>query len=474
MVKLIARTRFDLLAIGTRTAATRVMSEELSWWADLDEIVLGTVILDRTDHDFGWIMLVRDKVGRFRCADVEASLPSERIATARLRVAMAEKIREPSFPGYVEQGDEPDTPLDLFVDRGIPDERLHKYFIEVRDREGRSPAKKVFQAISPWLLSSDPHLVKEFQESQFDQRLWEIYLWAMFRDQGYDAFHQQAPDLIIRSPWFRFAVEATTVGPSTAGPLARHPEPKTPEEFADFLTNYMPMKFGSALTSKLNKQDADGRHYWEKPGLEEMPFVLAIADFHKDASPDQLGSMTYSQGGLYCYLYGTRVSVDVSSGRPVIRNEPVAEHTYNGKTVPSGFFDQPGAENVAAVLFSNAATLAKFDRLGVLAGFAPKNHRYIRSGFQFDPDPMALVGIPFVIDVQDPRYDEFWGDEVQVFHNPRAKRSLPLEALPDAAHHFFQDGQLMSSDRAGRVLGSTTAILHLTESLGEDSKKASR
>lgn len=76
------------------------MSQELSWWADLDEIVLGTVILDRTDRDFGWIMLVRDKVGRFRCADVEASLSSERIATARLRVAMAEKLREHGFPGY--------------------------------------------------------------------------------------------------------------------------------------------------------------------------------------------------------------------------------------------------------------------------------------------------------------------------------------------------------------------------------------
>ena len=31
--------------------------------------------------------------------------------------------------------------------------------------------------------------------------------------------------------------------------------------------------------------------------FENLPLVLAIADFHKAAAPGEAGSMTYSQGG---------------------------------------------------------------------------------------------------------------------------------------------------------------------------------
>jgi len=439
------------------------MVTELSWWSDLDGQILGTVFLDTTDQDYAWALLIRDLAGQFRWADGQASIPSERVATAALRMAIAEKSRSPGFDGREPQGDEPRVPLDLLQDRGVPDERLHKYYRELRDRPARSPARKVLEAISPWLITSDPHLVKEFQESQFDQRLWEIYLWAMFRDQGYDVQHRVAPDLKVTSPWFGFSVEATTVGPSMAGPLAKHPEPKTPEEINAFLVDYMPMKFGGPLTTKLYKVDAQGQHYWEKPGVEDLPFVLAIADFHKEADGLTPGSMTYSQEGLYTYLYGLRLTAETLDGQASFRYEPVAEHRYNGKVVPSGFFNLPGAENVSAVLFSNAGTIAKFDRIGVLAGFGPEKHKYYRIGYLFDPYPDAIVGIPFQVDVNEPDYEEYWGDEVQVFHNPRALRPIPPEAFPDAAHIWFRDGRLVANDLPGRVLGSLTMVFHLTD-----------
>lgn len=471
MSKRIGRKLFDLLAIGTRRSMTRAMSDEVSWWSDLNGDVLGTVFLDLSDNDYGWVLLVRDKVGRFRCVDIQSSFSSKRVATASLRVAIAEKSRDSNFRGFESQGDEPSNTLNLFQDRGVPDERLHKYYKQLRDTPARVPARKVFEAISPWLVSSDPHLVKEFQESQFDQRLWEVYLWAMFRDQGYDVEHREAPDLIVSSPWVSFSVEATTVSESKGGPLAQHPETSTPEEIAAFLSDYMPMKFGSPLVSKLEKTDAEGRHYWEKPDAESLPFIIAIADFHKEASEDAPGSMAYSQSALYLYLYGTRVSAEVVNGELIIRNEPVTEHTYNGKTVPSGFFDRPGAENVSAVLFSNAGTIAKFDRIGVLAGFAPPKHRYIRIGEQFDPNPNALRGIPFSIDVEHPDYEENWGDEVQIFHNPRASRPIPPAAFPDAVHFFYENGRLSTIDRGGRVLSSVTLVIHAVDQESPQNKQ---
>ena len=61
--------------------------------------------------------------------------------------------------------------------------------------------------------------------------------------------------------------------------------------------------------SKVNKTDAQGRHYWEREETAGKPFVLALADFHKQADQDQLGSMTFTHSALWPYLYGQRVNV---------------------------------------------------------------------------------------------------------------------------------------------------------------------
>jgi len=116
------------------------------------------------------------------------------------------------------------------------------------------------------------------------------------------------------------------------------------------------------------------------------------------------------------------------------------------------------------VIFSNAGTIAKFNRIGVLAGFAATNHKYYRLGYQYDPDPTALQGIPFHADVSSPNYDEYWGDEVQVFHNPRAIHPLPLEAVPDAVQYSYQNGRLTVIAHEGRVLGSMTAVFQILNS----------
>jgi hypothetical protein len=70
----ITRTLFDLLAIGTRMAITRMFTTELSSWSTLDGDVLGAVCLDKTDQDFSWVILARDEVGRFRAADQDKSI----------------------------------------------------------------------------------------------------------------------------------------------------------------------------------------------------------------------------------------------------------------------------------------------------------------------------------------------------------------------------------------------------------------
>jgi len=459
-VKPLKRARFEIMAIGTRRSPAFFMAEELSWWASKDERLIAVVARDTTDNDYLWAILARDRIGCFRWVDGMTSLRSQWHAEEALAFAMADTVKNKDVAALGHQGDETNAPIDLLrLPTDVDPNTLHPYFRQVLESPARAPARAVIREIGPWLTPNDPHLVREFQGRSFDQRLWEIYLWAAFREFGLDVQQLEAPDFRCTAPGVDFTVEATTAAPSGMGPLAAHPDPKTKEEMTAFLADYMPMKFGSALLSKLEKKNKEGLHYWEREASRDKPFLLAIADFHKPATGKELGPMVYTQSALWRYLYGHRVDWEFIDDKLVINHHNVEQHQFGAKVIPSGFFDLPNAENVSAVIFSNAGTLAKFDRMGVVAGFGADGVRYIRAGFRADPDPNAVVGKHFVDDVTDEKYEEYWTDELQVFHNPNAKHPLPFDVLPLANHHLLQDGELKSFCAPGTVLSSYTVIL---------------
>jgi hypothetical protein len=378
-------------------------------------------------------------------------LKSERWAEAGLRVKIADVSRTADLAELGIQGDESNPAVDLLtVLPGTRPDQLHPYFRELIERPGRAPARAVLREIGPWLTAADPHFVREFQRHQFDQRLWELYLWAAFREGGYDVAHGEAPDFRVRAPGVAFAVEATTVAPSKDGVLAQHPNPQTPEELAAFLADYMPIKYGNSLTKKLNRRSSAGKAYWEEDGAAGLPFVIAVADFHKPASEDGPGSMTYTQSAIWSYLYGFTTDWEMVDGKLVISRRDLASHTFKGKTIESGVFSLPGAENVSAVLFSNAGTLAKFDRVGVLAGYGPPNHRYLRMGFRYDPDPNAYVGKRFVEEV---------GADVRRERLPNRRRNESFEFFHGglgftASVGFFEDNRVAEIFLSSRKPGS--------------------
>ena len=194
--------------------------------------------------------------------------------------------------------------------------------------------------------------------------------------------------------------------------MAEHPNPNTEEEREVFLRDYMPMKFGGALTGKLNKVNSAGKRYWERDESKGKPFAIAIADFHKPADENELGPMTYTQSALWQYLYGSRVTWRFEGDQLIIDTHSVEEHEFKGKRVPSGFFDLPEAENVSAVIFSNAGTIAKFDRMGVAAEFGADGYGYFRMGIRYNPDPNAVIGEAFSADVRERLINAFGGVEM--------------------------------------------------------------
>jgi hypothetical protein len=53
--KPLSPARFDIYAMGARMSPSRLISEELTYWSDANEKVLGMVFRDLVDNDFGWI-----------------------------------------------------------------------------------------------------------------------------------------------------------------------------------------------------------------------------------------------------------------------------------------------------------------------------------------------------------------------------------------------------------------------------------
>jgi len=182
--------------------------------------------------------------------------------------------------------------------------------------------------------------------------------------------------------------------------------------------------------------------------------------------------MIWSGSALSSYLFGLGVEFDPTpDGDLSWSYVPIKEHVHGEKRIPSGFFDQLGAEHVSAVLFTNAGTLTKFNRMGALADFGDPRVRMIRHGTMLNPDPESALPFRFSIDIDDPNYHEGWADELQVFHNPNALHPLDPSLFPKAMHHFLKDGEMKSYTRQPRkVLGSVTQVF-VPEAASDDAKR---
>ncbi|GAA3693606.1 hypothetical protein GCM10022268_00650 [Sphingomonas cynarae] len=87
--------------------------QEAAWFATSDERLLGVVVWDRTDHDFGWVVLGRDRRLRYRAVAQDASLPTFEDAREALAGAL-DRLYDQQDDEY-HQGDEEGPPVDFFA-----------------------------------------------------------------------------------------------------------------------------------------------------------------------------------------------------------------------------------------------------------------------------------------------------------------------------------------------------------------------
>ena len=444
----ISLIRFNALAGYARMPMALVAAEEIRWFEHAGGRVVGAVILDRADADFGGVVFAQDQRLRFRAVDVMPFEPTRRRAEVSLRRAMEQAAMAP--PEEHHQGDERGAPVDFFT-YTRPKEHLNPDFVQLAELEGYSPARQIIEPMMRWYEDADSNFIEQFQTTGFDQRIWELYLFAAFTEMGYQLDRSDpVPDFVCSGLRGQFAIEAATVGPTKEGGAVVPPPPlDTSEAEWSYLREYMPIKFGSALFSKLR------RAYWERPNVAGKPLVFAVEDFSSPAS------MTRTRSALDIYLYGYEYDWERDAdGKLAIIPGKIETHQWGEKEIPSGFFDLPGAENVSAVLFSNSGTIAKFNRMGVIAGFGSPRVLVIREGTHVDHDANATTPKSFRRVVNAPGYMESWSEGLDVFHNRRARIPLPEHCVPGAAHHYLvEDGQRLSRTPDWHPLGSFTQHL---------------
>ncbi len=446
----ISKVRFEALAGYCRLPGADIAGIEISWFEAANESVLGFVLRDRSDGDFSGMILARDALRRFRwIGDTNQFYPTSDEAER----ALAEKIEYLLNAGHINgvQGDERGRPVDFFGPR-VALERRSDEFAHLADSEGYSPAKEIIRPMMHWYGDRDGNFIEQFQTTGFDARIFELYLFATFVEAGYAISERTPiPDFTCSRFGNEFCVEATTVGPSTDGKGKVLPLPplNTLEEIRAFQREYMPIRFAGPLMAKLHKK------YWERENVAGRPLLLAIEDFHGP------GTLLLSRPSLPIYLYGYEHSYGKDdTGRLHIEARRVEAHRWGNKMVPSGFFSRNGAENISAVIFTNSGTIAKFNRMGVVAGFGSRSATLVREGFIVDHDPHAIEPIKFAHHVNSTGYTESWIEGLDVFHNPNATFPLPDDFLPGAAHHRMdKSGKITSMVPDWHPLVSITSIL---------------
>lgn len=459
-MRLISPRRFDALCY-VRAPYMSMMASEVRHYETPDKSNLAIVVFDKTDKDFGYIILGRDRRKIFRCLEVGTEFYSSADAA---EAALFEAIKPYEVDGISEypQGDETKPELDIF-DPVVPDDKQHEYFKILKTNEIRTAARNLIQEIAYSFIDVDGNYVEQFQTSAFDQRLWELFLYVLFHKMGFEIDNSKSiPDYSLSKFGIPVFVEAVTVGQNPDFDVSAN----TAAEIAELSKDYMPIKFGSPLFNKLSRK----KKYWDLPHVAGHPFILAIHDYHGLATSDTPGSMTWSRAALVSYLYGVRDDVEIDGKtvkpRMVVGREglepaikTITEHRYGSKTIPSRFFSQPDAEHVSAVLFSNGATITTFGRMGKIAGLGDHDVKMLRMGTWVIDDMGTAT--PFTSDVDDDDYDEAWGDTVTMFHNPWAKHPVPEGLFPNISHAIFdpRTSRVLYRFAPKHVLTSITQVI---------------
>jgi hypothetical protein len=442
LVAPIPEREFNLYALALPEGPNFEHYVVVSGWKCDNARSVGGVLLDHDSGDFAIRVFRRRTDHCFVVTSSKSGFSSHDAALIELTAQMR--------PGEPPEAIRPGTkkrPLLLDLQGRKPGEN----FKLVTSTPNHIPAAIAVGEVYLAMPNPDDNFISDFQTTNFDSRLFELYLVAAFREQGVIVLQEhESPDFHIKRSVHECFIEAVTANPKETKVQGLTSPMFAPESKGERLLGAPAVRFAKTLRSKIQ------RGYEKLPHVVGKPFALAIADFHAPSS------MVWSREALPSYLYGVHAKVEAGADGPRAVGT-VIEKLLGPEGIPAGLFRNPEMAYLSAVIFSNSATIAKFNRMGFLAGWQPPGLKMIRTGILFDPAPNAVEPRDFTMDILSEEYEalwprgEEWCQELEVYHNPLATAPLEHDLLPGAVHYFELDGELVfRSMWENTVLSSVT------------------
>ncbi|WP_371765494.1 hypothetical protein [Massilia sp.] len=443
----ISQERFNAYFYGRRSMA-RIFATEIDWFEVKTEEVtlLATVLRCEIDKDFNAVILGRDMRKKFRAIDIISSVDSSEELLQQMD-SRIEKLVASHVDGYFPQGDDNDQLFALFTHR-LPEAKRNHYIKLLSENPDYFPAQVMLEELAYWFKDPDGTFIRAMQGNEFNARLFELYLHAMFYelDFEFDRTHAQ-PDYLLTKAGMTIAVEAVTVAEMED---EKNRKIQLTDEESKKLFNHvnedMPFKFSRALRKKVaHRPEPANLPYWELPHTKGKPFVIAIHDYSRTMS------MSFSEPALRSLLYGI-----VAEDDHVFKIE---KHTKsNGDTISSDFFGHENNKHVSAVLLATQATLSKFNRMGRVAGLrSPTTFAFVK-GVRTDHDYQRKQ---FRMLVEHPQYKELWCEGVYVYHNPNAETPLDPSLFANVVNVFMDNDGINEFIPRNYTLQSVTEMVQI-------------
>jgi hypothetical protein len=329
--------------------------------------------------------------------------------------------------------------IDLFDVRDF--KKCHEYFNILKDGIHFSAAKEFIEESIKTLGNNEIFFnnlfITDFQQTGFNQRIWELYLFFMLQEQGFNMLDLKTlkttdntePDFFVNKNSKNIIIEATTLG-----------DIQDKNAIADILKEPMILsnKIKRSLSKKLEKDYLKLGH----------PVIIAFSDFHfpsniKNKNNIIPRSAEVSFMALREALYG--------------KIENLTSGIVHSKLIDSSgsFFNTPDANNVDAILYSRSGTLPKFNRMGKMIDLGSDNViiMSMRSCCNFDPKSSAPSikaseinkNLEKAMRGDKQAYYERLVDGTEILYNPKIKQPIFCDLFPYSAHTILREDNIFQT-----------------------------
>ncbi len=439
------RPIFDIYALSLPRGHAFGDRPPVEAWQSEDALAWAAVTRDVNDRSFGILVMRRREDHLWVKVRQEHGFSNSTDARTAIRTSMNEGSAAEPIP--------PNTARRPAL-HDVQDRKPSEIFM-LLTRPSHHVAAWVLNQVYLAFPNPDLSWAGDCQTENFHTRMWEAHLLACLREQGLLVSQPQpSPDFHIENrrgdeAW----IEAVTANPSIRYNQVNTPPTNPPEDARERFIGPAALRFAKTLGSKLQKR------YDLLPHVADKAFAIALADFHAS------GSMVWTREALISYLYGMYPEVTEVDGSRIASYRNVSQ-LMGSSGFPAGLFRNPTHSELSAVIFTNACSISKFNRVGVSSGALTKGLRFVRFGKFFDRTPGTLEGIPFCLDITSAEYRslwpqgyEPWSAELEIFHNPFAQHPFHRTLLPEATHWFHAGGEIICEAHYGTsVLWSRTLI----------------